>query len=78
VLLLIAIVASHPLLMLHHHLSVWRLPVLQRAVAFGLDEEQSFYCGLGEALSRKRRLLADQVAALGFRVLPAEVGPGSS
>ncbi|KAI3436192.1 hypothetical protein D9Q98_002247 [Chlorella vulgaris] len=56
-----------------HQFIVFTVPsAIQRAVAFGLDEEQSFYCGLGEALSRKRRLLADQVAALGFRVLPAE------
>lgn len=45
---------------------------LQRAVAYGLDSEQPFYCGLGGVLQQKRQLLERQLAAIGFRVLPAD------
>lgn len=48
------------------------LPLPQRAVAYGLDSEQPFYCGLGGVLQQKRQLLERQLAAIGFRVLPAD------
>ena len=49
------------------------MPLPQRAIAFGLDQEQQFYCGLGAMLHQKRQLLEGQLAGMGFRVLPAEV-----
>ncbi|CAK0786657.1 hypothetical protein CVIRNUC_009871 [Coccomyxa viridis] len=45
---------------------------LQRAVAYGLDEESSFYLGLGASLQRKRQFLEQQLTEVGFRVLPAQ------
>jgi hypothetical protein len=48
--------------------------VLQRAVAYGLDQEGGFYCGLGQVLAGKRALLEAQLADLGFAILPAQVG----
>jgi hypothetical protein len=49
------------------------LPLLQCAIAFGLDQEQQFYCGLGSMLHQKRQLLEEQLVEMGFKVLPAEV-----
>lgn len=56
-----------------HQFLVFTVPsALQRAVAYGLDEEQAFYCGLGPSLLRKREYLDGELTALGFRVLPAQ------
>lgn len=41
-------------------------------MAYGLDSEQAFYCGLGAVLQQKRQLLERQLADIGFRVLPAD------
>lgn len=43
-------------------------------MAYGLDNEEGFYCGLGEVLARKRQLLERQLADIGFKPLPAQVG----
>lgn len=45
---------------------------MQRAVAYGLDSEQPFFCGLGSVLQQKRQLLERQLSEIGFKVLPAD------
>lgn len=52
-------------------------PLLQRAVAHGLDKEGGFYLGLGALLHKKRQLLAGQLQDMGFKVLPADVSAGA-
>lgn len=56
----------------HQFLTFTVSPALQRAIAFGLDQEQQFYCGLGSMLHQKRQLLEEQLVEMGFKVLPAE------
>ncbi|PSC76310.1 aminotransferase isoform A [Micractinium conductrix] len=56
-----------------HQFITFTVPsAMQRAVAHGLEHEQSFYSGLGPLLQRKRQLLAGQLQQLGFSVLPAD------
>ncbi len=45
-------------------------PHLQKAVAFGLGKDDSYYDGLSNELSGKRDRMAKGLAALGFEVLP--------
>ncbi|EFJ44947.1 hypothetical protein VOLCADRAFT_106184 [Volvox carteri f. nagariensis] len=55
-----------------HQFLVFTVPSsLQRAVAHGLENESEFYLSLGPSLGVKRRYLEEQLAALGFGVLPA-------
>ncbi len=53
-------------------------PLLQRAVAHGLDKEGEFYLGLGALLQKKRQLLAGQLQEIGFKILPADVSGGGA
>lgn len=56
-----------------HQFLIFTVPsALQRAVAYGLEQEEAFCCGLGAALSKKRQLLEGQLAEIGFAVLPAQ------
>ena len=53
-----------------HQFLVFTTPAnLQRAVAYGLDEEQAWYTNLASELQHKRDLLADGLSAIGFDVL---------
>jgi aspartate/methionine/tyrosine aminotransferase len=54
----------------HQFLVFTTPPNLQRAVAYGLDEEQEWYTQLGRSLQAKRDLLEKALGALGFEVLP--------
>lgn len=45
---------------------------IQRAVAYGLNEETQFYLTLGAVLDQKRQLLQGRLTQIGFSVLPAE------
>jgi len=45
---------------------------LQRAVAYGLEFEKSFYLGLGEMLFKKRQYVEQRLTQIGFSVLPAD------
>ena len=58
----------------HQNITFCTPPHLQRAVAFGLAKPDEYFTGLAEDLRRKRELLADGLAALGFGILP---GSGS-
>lgn len=54
-----------------HQFLVFTVPSsLQRAVAHGLDNESSFYLGLGSGLEAKRTFLEGALSRLGFGVLP--------
>ncbi|GAB4823278.1 hypothetical protein N2152v2_010324 [Parachlorella kessleri] len=56
-----------------HQFLIFTVPsALQQAVAYGLDEESEFYCGLGAMLLKKRSYLERELAQLGFDVLPAQ------
>ena len=54
----------------HQFLVFTTPPNLQRAVAYGLDNEQAWYTRLGRDLQAKRDLLQRGLAAVGFDVLP--------
>jgi aspartate/methionine/tyrosine aminotransferase len=54
----------------HQFLVFTTPPNLQRAVAYGLDQEQSWYTQLGKDLQAKRDLLEQGLQAIGFEVLP--------
>jgi aspartate/methionine/tyrosine aminotransferase len=54
----------------HQFLVFTTPPNLQRAVAYGLDQEQGWYTRLGHDLQEKRDLLEKGLSALGFDVLP--------
>ena len=53
----------------HQFLVFTTPPNLQRAVAYGLDHEQTWYTGLACELQRKRDLLAEGLQRIGFHVL---------
>nr|QKY14876.1 pyridoxal phosphate-dependent aspartate aminotransferase (PLPAT) [Polytomella parva] len=54
-----------------HQFIVFTVPSsLQRAVAYGLDNEHQFYTTLGESLSRKKELLESGLKKLGVPTLP--------
>ncbi|KAL6755596.1 pyridoxal phosphate-dependent transferase [Haematococcus lacustris] len=54
-----------------HQFLVFTVPSsLQRAVAYGLDNEPGFYQGLGASLAAKRALLEPKLEAMGLGVLP--------
>jgi len=54
----------------HQFLVFTTPPNLQRAVAYGLDQEQPWYTQLGKDLQAKRDLLEQGLRAVGFEVLP--------
>lgn len=54
----------------HQFLVFTTAPNLQRAVAYGLDQEQDWYMQLGRDLQAKRDLLEKGLAEVGFGVLP--------
>jgi len=54
----------------HQFLVFTTPPNLQRAVAYGLDQEQQWYAQLGKDLQAKRDLLERGLGAIGFEVLP--------
>jgi aspartate/methionine/tyrosine aminotransferase len=54
----------------HQFLVFTTPPNLQRAVAYGLDNEQKWYTQLGGDLQVKRDLLESGLRAVGFDVLP--------
>ena len=54
----------------HQFLVFTTPPNLQRAVAHGLDAEESWYRALGPALEKKRDLMTRELSAIGFDVLP--------
>jgi aspartate/methionine/tyrosine aminotransferase len=56
----------------HQNLTFCTAPHLQSAVALGLAKPDAYYAALGETLKRKRDLLADGLAPLGFGVLDAQ------
>ncbi|KAA6425183.1 MAG: transaminase [Trebouxia sp. A1-2] len=56
-----------------HQFLVFTVPSnLQRAVAYGLDNESSFFTTLGHSLEQKRTYLAQRLKKIGFNVLPAQ------
>jgi len=54
----------------HQFLVFTTPPNLQRAVAYGLDNEQAWYTQLGRDLQAKRDLLEQGLSRIGFDVLP--------
>jgi aspartate/methionine/tyrosine aminotransferase len=56
----------------HQFLTFTVNSALQRAVAWGLQQEQSFYLGLGEMMRQKRQLVEQRLTKMGFIVLPAD------
>ncbi|MFC0409343.1 aminotransferase [Roseomonas elaeocarpi] len=56
----------------HQNLTFTTPPNLQRAVAFGLAKEDSYFTELADDLARKRDRLAAGLRGLGFGVLPAQ------
>jgi aspartate/methionine/tyrosine aminotransferase len=61
-----------PMAKCHQFLTFTTPTSMQLGVALGLEQCQSFYLGLGAELAAARRAFAPRVAALGFRVLPAQ------
>ncbi|KAL0036368.1 hypothetical protein WJX77_004690 [Trebouxia sp. C0004] len=56
-----------------HQFLVFTVPSnLQQAVAYGLDNESSFFTTLGHSLEQKRTYLAQRLKKIGFNVLPAQ------
>ncbi|KAL3157538.1 hypothetical protein ABBQ32_011995 [Trebouxia sp. C0010 RCD-2024] len=56
-----------------HQFLVFTVPSnLQRAVAYGLDNESSFFTTLGHSLEQKRMYLASRLQKIGFHILPAQ------
>lgn len=54
----------------HQNLTFTTPPNLQRAVALGLDKDQSYFTALAAELAAKRDLLSDGLREIGFAVLP--------
>ena len=54
----------------HQNLTFTTAPNLQRAVALGLDKDQSYFTALAGELAAKRDLLSDGLRGIGFAVLP--------
>ncbi len=55
----------------HQNMTFATPPNLQRAVAYALDKEDSYYNGLAHDLQAKRDLLSAGLEAIGFGVLPS-------
>jgi N-succinyldiaminopimelate aminotransferase len=56
----------------HQNLTFTTAPNLQRAVAIGLAKDDAYFASLSRDLQAKRDRLADGLAALGLKVLPAD------
>jgi len=54
----------------HQNLTFTSAPNLQRAVAVGLGKDDEYFAGLAGDLERKRDMMADGLARIGFAVLP--------
>lgn len=54
----------------HQNLTFTSAPNLQRAVAVGLAKDDSYFASLAGELERKRNLMAEGLARIGFGVLP--------
>ncbi|MES0882875.1 aminotransferase [Roseibium sp. SCP14] len=59
-----------PISKAHQWVTFTTPPALQKAVAFGLQKDDSYYSGLATELSGKRDRMAKGLRALGFTVLP--------
>jgi N-succinyldiaminopimelate aminotransferase len=56
----------------HQNLTFTTAPNLQRAVAIGLAKDDAYFASLSRDLEARRDRLADGLAALGLKVLPAD------
>ena len=56
----------------HQNLTFTTPPNLQRAVALGLAKDDAYFAALADSLAAKCARLSAGLAAIGFRVLPAE------
>ncbi len=56
----------------HAFLTFTTAPNLQRAVAYGMAQEESYFAPMRDSLARSRDRLADGLRAEGFAVLPSE------
>jgi aspartate/methionine/tyrosine aminotransferase len=54
----------------HQNLTFTSAPNLQRAVAVGLAKDDAYFASLAGELERKRNLMAEGLARIGFGVLP--------
>ncbi|MEP2704507.1 MAG: aminotransferase [Roseibium sp.] len=61
-----------PIAKAHQWLTFTTPPNLQKAVAYGLGKDDSYYDGLADDLMAKRDRMADGLRKLGFSVLPCE------
>lgn len=61
-----------PIAKAHQYVTFTTAPNLQKAVAFGLAKEASYYAGLSAELQAKRDLMAEGLEKLGFGVLPCQ------
>ncbi|TYC65251.1 aminotransferase [Stappia sp. BW2] len=61
-----------PIAKAHQWLTFTTPPHLQKAVAYGLRKDDSYYDGLAQDLAAKRDRMAAGLADLGFSVLPCE------
>lgn len=61
-----------PVAKTHQFLTFTTPPNLQRAVAAGLDKDDAYFAGLAAEMQRKRDVLRDGLASVGFEVLDAE------
>jgi aspartate/methionine/tyrosine aminotransferase len=61
-----------PIVKAHQFTTFTTPPDLQRAVAYGLAKEESYFASLADDLQAKRDRLADACAALGLGVIPCQ------
>jgi len=61
-----------PIAKAHQYVTFTTPPNLQKAVAFGLAKDDSYYSGLASELAAKRDRMADGLTRLGFDVLPCD------
>lgn len=54
----------------HQNLVFATAPNLQRAVAYGLNKDESYFAGLAADMTRKRDILSDGLRSVGLDVLP--------
>lgn len=56
----------------HQFLTFTTPPNLQAAVAYGLGKDDAYFHGYRDSLQRRRDLLSDGLAGIGFKVLPSQ------
>jgi len=61
-----------PIAKAHQFVTFTTPPNLQRAVAYGLGKDDSYFAGLGAEMQAKRDRMVSGLSALGFGVLPCE------